>query len=49
MDAIDVIRQDHRDMERLFADFDQAASDKDRARLFDRIRAKVRSHEEVEL
>lgn len=49
MDAIDVLRRDHRDMERLFADFDRATSDKDRAELFARIRAKALAHEEAEL
>jgi len=36
-------------MERLFADFDRATSDKDRAELFARIRAKALAHEEAEL
>jgi hypothetical protein len=49
MDAIDLLRRDHRDLERLFARFDQATSDKDRAELFQRIRAKALAHEEADL
>ena len=49
MDAIDVLRRDHRDLERLLAEFDQATSDKDRAELFQRIRAKTLAHEEADL
>jgi hypothetical protein len=48
MDAIDLLRREHRDIERLLADFDQASSDKDRAKLFAKIRAKVLAHEEAE-
>ena len=48
MDAIDLLRREHRDIERLLADFDQASSDKDRAKLFTQIRAKVLAHEEAE-
>jgi len=49
MDAIDLLRRDHRDLERLFAEFDQAKSDNDRAKLFERIRTKVLAHEEADL
>jgi len=49
MDAIDLLRRDHRDLERLLAEFDQATSDKDRVKLLERIRAKVLAHEEAEL
>jgi len=49
MDAIDLLRRDHRDLERLLTEFDQATSDKDRVKLLERIRAKVLAHEEAEL
>ncbi|HYR85826.1 MAG TPA: hemerythrin domain-containing protein [Terriglobia bacterium] len=49
MDAIDLLRRDHRDLERLVAEFDEAKSDKELAELFVRIRAKLLAHAEADL
>jgi hypothetical protein len=48
MDAIDLLRREHRDLERLLSEFDKAAPDTDPAKLLTRIREKVLAHEVAE-